>query len=702
MNGIGSEQMREIALAENTEGRLRILSRIVAFFKRIFSYPFTSSTTDLSSGNRIAVGVFACVNIVLTELVLFKGPEARKSLLVPYVILLLLLLATQLYQSIRQYWRPSLNALKSFRLSAKILRLIAVLSLFMGATQALISTFYLGEGLLHAELAITTIFLLSLVDFLESRILLTFGRDSIYSVSDLAPFSTLASQDEEGFANKGQKISNRIPTEKIEKKMRVALKPGEIVPADSVIVAGHGSFCERRHDFSLSMQFKKAGDRTYAGSRVLEGNFIVQTEATPFNSDIAGYFEQMNASLNGIVPEIEKLRRIEQIAFVLIIFATFGAALYWTGTGASLEKISWVIASGMLASLVVHGLHVIIMGFSAVFSRLAREGIFCGKPLECFSKIGGIKNVVVEYVASRPPGRYAIKNFKVLDERVDEKAMWSLLLSMFCKSKNQMFKDLAEFIAEGKRSLSIQEVSEWEELEDDGLQGKLQDSLFLLGSEEVLLAKGVHFELSDALDSVEGRREKELFVACGKQLLARFAVENPFEIDGKVLNDSLHNLGLRLSLLSKEENPVVDELGKRIGLELSAITGAISDKVFQERLEFLKPCALLVSDENPSQVYEAADLRMTYFNKNKWDFNQSDVVFFSRSLNLIPRLFRLSRLELFARHLILRTSIPLGVVMIVLGLWGLMPPIAIVGALLLWTFIQLGLYSYILTPSDAY
>lgn len=648
--------------------------------------------------NRFWVSCFACVNVALVGACIHYYPEARRALVIPYSILLLLLAVLLVLNVIPFTARHILSALRGVSpissgtgsieavsikeqgesikeqsdalegarsqamtdiiLSPETLVSLSVLGAFVAAISGIAGEFMTGTGLEAAQQFPFFMLLLALMDLAHQIAVLRVERGHAFSLEDLVPSVRIS-------AGEDAKCDTFRPLHDLKKNDHVCLRAGDVVPADSVVVSGEGEVLERRHDFAGARRYKQAGQEVFAASELRDGNMTIRTLDLPGRSDISGYFEQMNKRSGNILAA--RAAALERCLTLLVFSAGVGTLLFWMGRGEPFLQLASLFAATMLLSALTRTLPLIISVLGWTFSVIARRGILLRDPSRAIPALRRIRTLLIDFSFDEPPGDRGVKDLLLLDSRLEEMSVLSVLFSLFSASESSLHQGCARLLNDVYPRIKLFPVHQMRMLSGEGIGGVVEGASFLVGREESLISEKVHFELADATEP-DNVPDVTWFMALEGRPIARFHLAEPFELEGRRLTEDLSGMGIRTVLVSAESSEKLDHFGKKIGLELSSISGGLSAEGLEERVKALKPSGLLINSKAPLSLAALADATLAVFNPLKHDYSAADAVISKGSILSLPQCLRIIRIEGILRALLLSLGAIILVTCIVLSL----------------------------------
>lgn len=460
----------------------------------------------------------------------------------------------------------------------------------------------------------------------------------------------------------------------------VRSRVGDIIVADGVIIGGVGRVYERKLSGLEELRLKQIADHLYAGSRIEFGTVEYRVTALPDESFLSTFSQVLNSRiLKDAKEQFEKLNHKQTISNLMIIALALSIGGMW---GAKLGSFN--IASGVAISLLLISIVPKYLQLSWFIRPFAETAAFYRGGLSA-------KNYLVDMLADQKVlvldldnqipslGLEKVSKFELIDKRIDENSLQSVLFALASRGIEREAQLVLRFITEKKSDLGLQLVEEFQEIPGRGFYGKVGGFEFSVGNEDFLLDRGVIVQQSEVNTSVG---EITLYVALGDEVIASLVIASSIDSDGAEFVKRMKNHNIRTVIISKDIAAKIDEIGKRLGLELPDVYGGMSDENIKRKLASLQPLSLITFNGTASTHSELANVTLSHFDELRWDVAQSNVSLYSRAMTTVSDIFTISkRMQAVYRQNFL-CCVMLSLLLFPLAGLGLITPIICIGAIL--------------------
>lgn len=412
----------------------------------------------------------------------------------------------------------------------------------------------------YFETAAMIITLIKLGKMLEAR---AKGRTStaIHKLMDLAPkIAHIVGEDG---------TQRDVPADQVEKGDVVAVKPGEAVPVDGLVLSGVSSIDESMLTGESIPADKKAGDEVFGATVNQQG--LLKIKATGVGADTAlAQIIRLVRQAQGSKAPIQRLADRVAGVFVPVIagiaVVTFG--LWWGLGGEFVPAMLRMVAVLVIACPCALGLATptaIMVGTG----KGARMGILfkSSQALETahrldvvmFDKTGTItegKPTLTDWIALNGEGKEALR-FAASAERGSE-------------------HPIARAIAQGAkgRGLGLEEPEQFEAVSGFGVKATI-------GGEEVKVGKPDWFKLSDdvrnRVDELASQGKTVMVVQVEGVIKGLLAVADKEKPSSRQAVADLESLGLKTVMLTGDNRQTAMAIASKVGID-EVIAGVLPEK----------------------------------------------------------------------------------------------------------------------------
>lgn len=415
--------------------------------------------------------------------------------------------------------------------------------------------------------------------------------------------------------------SSLLPPRSLERRGdKAELAPGQVLSYDAVVTEGVCEVLENRFGFVSNYAVKRHGDEISGGSRVTVGSARVSVSGVGDEQEIAPYIEAFESTLREPpnAPHTRRLQRSLVVMFILFSGALLGVWLSEIGVAATLERVALIFTLGFL--LEAESLNRALR--RSFFATMFRKGALFRAPGEALKFLSRTKKALLH----PPPSALAtkIKDVRIVDDRVDHNSLYSSIYCVLCGAKSTALKDLGLFARSKLKTPTLLAVEGIEE-SDSGITARVEGAPFVVGDEEFLIDNGVHLDLSP--DS-----PPQIFVSIGGAIVATCDLSPPFEDDGKSFVESLRSLGITTHLIGSDAQGTLDDLGRRAGVELARVHGALDSAGFKSIVMTHKDSLLIGHKETPKEAYSVSEFSASLFDPLAYRFDRDNLTLFGDEL----------------------------------------------------------------------
>ncbi|GAA7425213.1 heavy metal translocating P-type ATPase [Helicobacter pylori] len=345
--------------------------------------------------------------------------------------------------------------------------------------------------------------------------------------------------------------------------------------------------------------------------------FSYQVSANFQNSRLSGLLETLKKSFLE-KPLIESsANKIADIFSKAVLFLAFISFLLWQfGLGGNFEKALMVCISVLVISCpCAFALATPIALVIGVFKNpliVFKEALF----LETLAKV---KKIFIDKTGTLTQKEVLLKE-KIIYEEFDERLLKSLL-------------KVREHLAHSAilKSLDGDEVNlEKIEFFAHGLKASYHNETLLVGSLKFLNAMGVNIRAKESANIMVG------FVK-NKTLCALFILEERLKANAKEVIQALQNKGLKLEILSGDNESSVKECAKKLGISRHHANLTPEDKA-QIISSYKGVCAMIGDGNNDALALKQASVSLG-FEKSALSKSACDILLLEEDLSLLEEAF---------------------------------------------------------------
>ncbi len=326
------------------------------------------------------------------------------------------------------FYTGAFRAIKAKRLSMDVPVSIAILLAFSASAWATITE----QGEVYFESISMFTFLLLIGKFLEFR-----ARSRAAQVSaNLLKLMPMTATKVINAANDNDNEASEklVAAKQLIKGDTVIIKPGEVVPADGVIVSGHSQLNEAMLSGEQLPINKTVNDNVFAGTINGDGNITVEVKQAS-NQSFLSQLIRLSEQSQAHKPKLAQLSdKIAQYFVAVILLTSIATALYWHQHMP--EEAFWITLSVLVATCPCALSLATPTGLTAATTRLNRDGIMV-KSAHVMEAIPQLNCFAFDKTGTLTTGEFAIERVQLIDTGNDSNEQTVLAIAAALESHSE-------------------------------------------------------------------------------------------------------------------------------------------------------------------------------------------------------------------------------------------------------------------------
>ncbi|MGO8738460.1 heavy metal translocating P-type ATPase [Rhodoblastus sp.] len=525
----------------------------------------------------------------------------------------------------------------------------ALVALGAGAAYlySLLATFapqFLPVGARHSyfESAATIVTFILLGRWLEAR---SRGRaaDAIGKLARLQPrIAHVRRQD-----GPGKVAVLDLPVEQVVVGDVIETRPGESIPVDGVVSEGASHVDESFISGEAAPVAKKPGDAVTGGGVNLAGAFAFRATKVGADTFLADVIRMVETAQGARLPIQDLADRVTAIfvpAVMAAALATFALWLYFAGaSNLTLALVSAVnvliIACPCAMGLATPAALVTGTGRAAELGVIFRQG-------DALQTLCGVKTVAFDKTGTLTEGRPVLTRI-VAGEGFEAQNLLALAAAVEARSEHPLGRALVE-AAKARQAPAAGEVAHFAYQPGLGVSGEVDGRSVAVGSAAFLASRGgAPDSLAETAEELAGQGASCFFVAIDGRPAGLFAFSDPPRPQAAQAVKALHDLGLRVALITGDREATARFVGAKIGVDEIFAGRRPEGKVAALReLARSGPVAFVGDGINDAPALAAADVGIAMGAGTDIAVESAQVALMSSDLGKVAQAFALSRATL--------------------------------------------------------
>ena len=463
--------------------------------------------------------------------------------------------------------------------------------------------------------------------------------DALRSLMKLAPKTAVLLRD-------GKEVT--VPIEQVRRGDTFAVRPGEHIPVDGVIVDGVSAVDESALTGESIPVDKTTGDGVSAGTVNQSG--YLRCEATGVGEDttLSQIIRMVSDAAATKAPIAKVADKVSGVFVPTVIAIAAVTAAVWLLLG---ESVGFALARG-ISVLVIScpcalGLAtpVAIMVGSGMG---AKHGILF-KTAASLEEVGKVQIVALDKTGTITEGAPKVTDLLPADG-VSEEELLTAAFALESRSEHPLAKAIVE--AAEQRNLTATEVTDFQALPGNGLTARL-DGVLLAGGNQKFISEGTAFSESTkaSAEALAQEGKTPLFFSRNGQLLGVIAVADTIKADSPQAIQELRQMGIRVVMLTGDNERTARAIGRQAGVD-EVVAGVLPDgkeSVIRQLKEYGK-VAMVGDGINDAPALTRADIGIAIGAGTDIAVDAADVVLMKNRLSDVPAAIRLGRATLRNIH----------------------------------------------------
>lgn len=368
-----------------------------------------------------------------------------------------------------------------------------------------------------------------------------------------------------------------VPLAEVMVGDRLRVRPGEKIPVDGAVTEGRSSVDESMVTGEPIPVEKSLGAEVIGGTINSTGALVMEARAVGGETLLARIVSLVADAQRSRAP-IQKLA--DQVAgvfvpvVILVAALTFIAWAVWGPEPSMVYALVNAVAVLIIACPCALGLAT-PMSIMVSTGRGAQSGILF-RDAEALETLDKVDTIILDKTGTLTEGRPKL----VTVEPGDSGLSW---LSAVAALERQSEHPLAQAIVEGAKDRfhgeeSAEKVSDFQSVTGRGIKGRVNEQTLLVGNEAMLQAEGVS-SVSTFVERAEALRaegQSVMFVAVDGEAVGILGVADPIKATTPEAIEALHKLGLRLVMLTGDQETTARFVAKGLGID-EVVAGAMPE-----------------------------------------------------------------------------------------------------------------------------
>ncbi len=428
-------------------------------------------------------------------------------------------------------------------------------------------------------------------------------------------------------------IPQRVPLQAVRVGDLVAVKAGEAIPVDGVIVEGSAGVNEAMLSGESRPVLKQPGDRVLGSSVAVDGALVVKAtgvgQETQLNQ-IVRLIEQADSHRSPGARRIDQITNVFGLSVVVVAALAF---LGWSVAASPSHAVMIAVAVLVITCPCALGLAIPAANVLAATKGVDRGILFAdGAALEA---LPGVTHVVLDKTGTVTTGHMEVAAVVPFDHaESDLLALAAALEEGFEHPIARAIKTLGR-----ERGLALPEVAEFQVVSGRGVLGRVAAGKAAIGSQALLESQGIALPegVRTSADVLKERGLTVSFVALDGGVIGLLGMRDELRSDAAETVKALQAQGVHVTLLSGDHRQAAELAGKALGVDriLSEVMPDEKQRVIRE-LQSSERVVVMVGDGvNDAPALAQADVGIAMGEGTDLSITSAKVILLGDRLGLL-------------------------------------------------------------------
>ena len=427
----------------------------------------------------------------------------------------------------------------------------------------------------------------------------------------------------------------------------VRVRPGEKIPVDGVIAEGHSSVDESMLTGEPIPVEKSLGDEVVAGTFNKLGTFTFKATRVGRDTALARIIELVRKAQN-TKPAIGRLvDRVSGVFVPVVMIVAVLTAMIWFNFGPD-PKSTFMIVTAMSVLIIACpcalGLATPIsimvgVGKAAEYGVLIRKG-------DSLQQAGQLTTVVLDKTGTITEGRPSVTTIEPLSGW-NERQILQIAASVEVGSEHPLAQSIIE--SAKNQGIELQPVESFEAIAGHGVKAKLKEQTVLFGNQKLMEKNGVDLlSLPEKAHELATYGQTSMYLAVDRSAAGIVAISDPVKSDSKAAIERLHNLGVKVVMLTGDNKATADAVAKQTGID-QVIAEVLPEDKSKEvtKLQQKGERVGMVGDGiNDAPALASADVGFAIGSGTDIAIESADIALMRGSLHGVPDAIKISKATL--------------------------------------------------------
>jgi P-type Cu2+ transporter len=390
--------------------------------------------------------------------------------------------------------------------------------------------------------------------WLEMRSRFVTGR-AVEALLELAPPTARRVRDRQ---------EEEVPLEAVAVGDILAVRPGDSVPLDGVVIEGSSYVDESMLTGEPVPVAKGPGGEVVGGTRNQQGAFRFRATRVGADTALARIVAMVREAQSSKAPA----QRVADLAgkYLVVVAIASGVATFVAWLAFGHHGVAFALSAAVAAIVIACPDALALATPTAItvgVGRATRAGVLF-RNATVLEAAANVTTVVFDKTGTLTEGRPSVTDV-IPAPGVEEAAILRLAAAADAQSEHPLATAIVA--AAKQRALVVDPPSRFEALPGHGVQATVGGRTVLVGNRKLLERNGVTPGLDREAERVRAEAKTVVYVAADGRVLGLVAVADRIRPNAKGAVAALHGLGIRVLLLTGDNRATAETVARALGID---------------------------------------------------------------------------------------------------------------------------------------
>jgi len=429
----------------------------------------------------------------------------------------------------------------------------------------------------------------------------------------------------------------------LDETLRV--RPGERIAVDGDIIEGHSSVDESMLTGEPVPVQKQPGDKVVTGTINKLGTFLFRARRIGKDTVLAQIIEMVRAAQSS-KPAIGRLAdKVSSIFVPTVLIIAVLTFLAWFNFGPSGQSTTLAVVTTMTVLIIACpcalGLATPISIMVGI-GKAAESGILIRNG-DALQQAGRLDTIILDKTGTVTEGKPSVTEIVSSDKWGEEDILrWSASIEQGSEHP------LAEAImtAASDRQITLLEAKDFTAVAGRGVAAVVKDQQVLLGNRQLMQERDIDISaVMDVATALTHKAQTPVFLAVDGKMAGIISVADAIKNDSKAAIQRLHELGLKVVLLTGDNEATATAVARQVGIDQVVAEVLPEDKAAKvvSLQQQGKRVGMVGDGINDAPALASADVGFAIGTGTDVAIESADITLMGGSLHGVPDAINISR-----------------------------------------------------------